>query len=678
METVQKILVITLSNFGDVVLTLPVLDHLRQRFPGARLTVMVGPRPKEIFAQNPFIDNLIIYDKYSSWSVKLALFFALKKERFDIVIDLRNTLYGALLPARYKTSPFLVMPRELIRAKDRHLYRLQRALKQPGPLVLPQPGMLFTGDEDKALVQGLLKQHYIIPGDKIVLISPETGGANRKWPLEKIAGLCRVLSNEYVVVIIGSKKQALGFPGGPSPAKGKIVDLSGSTTLSQLVYLITQASLMITADTGTLQLASYLNKPIVALFGASDDIKYGPWSEKYRVVKKEVTCRPCQKAQCLYGTVECMELIKVQDVVRAVREVLSGAPAQRREIPGRKEFKRILVVRTDKIGDVVLSTPVIEALRNGFPSAYLAMMVAPHAKDIIDGNPYLDKVIVYDKDNLQKSWRGTILFARQLSKLRFDLVVVLHPSNRAHLVAYLSGIPKRLGYNRKMGFLLTDRLEHTKQSGQKHEMEYNLDLVRYLGVVPRHSGLYVPLTPEAEVWVSKLFVQNGVKENAGLIAIHPAASCISKFWMPERFAQVADRLIDKYNVVVLIVAGAKDAAIAEAVMKKMRHKALNLAGKTSVAQLAVVLQRCRLFISNDSGPVHVAAALKTPVVVIYGRNQPGLGPKRWGPLGPKDQVLHKEAGCFECLAHYCKKGFACLKAITVEEVIAAAEKVLGG
>jgi lipopolysaccharide heptosyltransferase II len=678
METVQKILVITLSNFGDVVLTLPVLDYLRQHFPDARLTVMVGPRPKEIFAQNPHIDRLIIYDKYSSLRAKIALFLELKKERFDIIIDLRNTLYGALLPARYKTSPFLVMPHTLTRAKDRHFYRLQRALKLSGPHVSSYPRMLFTSDDDKAIVQGLFKQHHIGSGERIVLISPETGGKNRKWPVDKIMSVCQVLSNEYVVIIIGSQKQNLRLPIVARTAKGRIVDLSGSTTLSQLVYLITQASLMITADTGTLQLASYLNKPIVALFGASDDIKYGPWSDKYRVVKKEIFCRPCQKAQCVYATIECMELIKVQDVVRAVSELLSVPSVEGQYISGRGEFKRILIVRTDKIGDVVLSTPVIEALRCGFPSAYLAMMVGSHAKDIIAGNPYLDKVIVYDKDNLHKSWLSTFLFAQQLRKFRFDAALVLHPSNRVHLVTFLSGIPKRIGYNRKMGFLLTDRLEHTKQSGQKHEVEYNLDLVRYLGVVPHHNGLYMPLAPEAEGWVSKLFVQNGVKEGANLIAIHPAASCPSKFWMPERFAQVADRLIEKYNAAVLIVAGPKDVAIAEAVVKKMRHQALNLAGKTSVAQLACVLKRCRLFISNDSGPVHIAAAVQTPIVVIYGRNQPGLGPKRWGPVGPKDQVLHKEIGCVECLAHNCKKGFACLKAITVEEVMAAAEKVLRG
>jgi heptosyltransferase-2 len=676
MDTIEKILVITLSNFGDVVLTLPVLDYLRQHFPGARLTVMVGPRPQQIFDQNPQIDRLIIYDKYASLSRKIALFFALKKEKFDVIIDLRNTLYGALLPARYKTSPFLVIPHTIIHAKDRHLYRLQRALKQSSPLVVSLHQMLFTSNDDQEIVQRLLQQHHIHPQQRIVLVSPETGGANRKWPLERVTEVCQVLSNEYVVLIIGKNSPSLKLPAVPEGAKGAIVDLSGLTTLSQLMYLITQSSLMITADTGTLQLASYLNKPVVVLFGASDDRRYGPWSEKFRVVKKEIFCSPCQKAQCLYGTIECMELIQVQDVVRAANELLSVSPMVEEETTQVQKFKRILIVRTDKIGDVVLSTPVIEALRRVYPSAYLAMMVAAHTKDIVAGNPYLDKVIVYDKDNLHKSWRNTFLFAQRLRKQRFDVALILHPSNRVHLVAFLAGIRKRIGYNRKMGFLLTDRLKHTKQSGQKHESEYNLDLVRYVGVHPLGKRLYVPITAGAEEWVNELFDQKGIKGGSNLIALHPSSSCPSKIWLPERFAKVADMLIEKYSATVLIVAGAKDIAIAEAVMKRMRHKALNLAGKTSVAQLVSVLKRCRLFISNDSGPVHIASAVQTPVIVIFGRNQLGLSPKRWGPLGPKDQVLHKEVGCVACLAHNCKKGFACLKAITVEEVLAAAQRVL--
>ncbi|MCX5701866.1 MAG: lipopolysaccharide heptosyltransferase II [Candidatus Omnitrophica bacterium] len=342
----------------------------------------------------------------------------------------------------------------------------------------------------------------------------------------------------------------------------------------------------------------------------------------------------------------------------------------------RNNLRRILIVRTDRIGDVLLSTPVIKALRDSYPRAYISMMVSTYAKDIVEGNPYLDEVITYDKDIRHRSWLASIKFAQSLKKKRFDLAVILHPTNRAHIITFFAGIPKRIGYDRKSGFLLTDRIKHEKQFGEKHELEYSLDLVRYLGIEPKDKNLFMPINPESERWVEELFEKEGIEKKAKLLAIHPGASCPSKIWPNERFSEVADRLIDRYSFKVLLIAGPKDIIKAERVLKNMRGNAINLAGKISVSQLASVLKRCALFISNDSGPVHIASAVGTPVISIFGRNQKGLSPKRWGPVGSKDRVLHKEVGCISCLAHNCVKEFACLKAITVEDVVDAAESIL--
>ncbi|MBM3246122.1 MAG: lipopolysaccharide heptosyltransferase II, partial [Candidatus Omnitrophica bacterium] len=321
-------------------------------------------------------------------------------------------------------------------------------------------------------------------------------------------------------------------------------------------------------------------------------------------------------------------------------------------------------------------TPVIQALRQAYPSSYIAMMVSPSAKDIVEGNPYLDEVIIYDKQAKHKSWAGSIKFALNLKKKRFDLAVILHPTNRAHLAAFLAGIPRRIGYRRKMGFLLTDRVSHNKQLGQKHELDYSLDLLRCLGIEPKEKNLFMPIRPESEIWLRRWLEQEQVAPADKLLVIHPAASCPSKIWPGERFAQVADKLAEKYGFKAVLIAGPKDIRLAGEVAARMRRPPINLAGKISLSQLASVLKRCRLFISNDSGPVHIATAVATPVISIFGRNQKGLSPLRWGPLGKKDKFLHKEVGCIQCLAHNCKKGFACLKAITIDEVIAAADEIL--
>ncbi|MGD0336649.1 MAG: lipopolysaccharide heptosyltransferase II [Candidatus Omnitrophota bacterium] len=678
MKQIEKILFITLSNMGDVILTLPVLDALKLNFPEAKIWVMVGPRPKEIFENNPYIDKLIIYDKYAALREKMNLFFALKKERFDIVIDLRNTLFGALLPSRFRTSPFLYIPSHIKHMKERNLYRLYKALKMQekfigGPIIKKS---LFIGEQDKDYVNCLLEKNNIHPNDKIVIIAPVARGANRRWEKEKFACISRSLSQDYKVILVGEDSDKAVTQYISNNCQSKIFDFAGLTNLKGLAYLIQKASLVIVCDTGILHLASYMAVPVLGLFGASDEVKYGPWSEKSIVIKKEIFCRPCQEAQCRFGTIKCMRLIKAEDVLNAVKDMLVTKSQSHKVTKTFSDFKRILIVRTDRIGDVLLSTPVIKALRSYYPDAYISMMVSSYAKDIVEGNPYLDEVIVYDKDKEHKSWWRSFGFTQELKIKKFDLALMLHPTNRVHLVTFFAGIKKRVGYNRKLGFLLTDRLEHSKQRGEKHEAEYNFDLLRYLGIEAQEKELFMPLRKESEEKVNDLFKQMQIKDTDTLLAIHPGASCPSKIWPCERFAEVADKLVEKYGFKVLVVAGPKDIRLAESVIKNMHHPSINLAGKSSVSQLASILKRCRLFISNDSGPVHIATAVGTPVIAIFGRSQAGLSPKRWGPLGIKDKILHKQVGCIECLAHNCIKEFACLKAISVDDVVSAADEIL--
>ncbi len=673
---IKKILFVTPSNIGDVILTLPSIDCLKDNFPEARLTVMTGPFSREIFEGNPYVQKLIIYDKYTPLSGQTRLFFDLKKEGFDLVVDLRNTLFGALLPARYRTSPFLRIPRSIRHKKDQYLYRLQKIFK-PGALSLDvvTGKCLFIDRHDIEHVNRLLENNDIKENDPIIVIAPATGGANRRWEKEKFTQVAERLAVGYKVILVGRESDKPIAQYIRNNSKTKVFDFSGQTNLKQLAYIIQKASLVIVCDTGVLQLASYLDAPVLALFGASDERKFGPWSHRKAVISRELSCRRCEEAQCRFGTVACMRLIRADDVVKEAQKILSGSYDL--ELPGREyNFKRILVVRTDRIGDVLLSTPVIKALRDAYPRAYIAMMVSPYAKDIVDGNPYLDDVIIYDKDGKHKSWQRSMKFASRLKKRKFDLVLVLHPTNRVHMVTFFAGIPTRVGYGRKMGFLLTDRIEHTKQFGKKHELEYNLDLLRHLDIHPKVKSLHIPIKKESEEWVDELFKEEGIDKADKLLAIHPSASCPSKIWPAERFSQVADRLAEKYGLKVLIIAGPKDVVSARTVSEKMSSSAVYLGGRTSVSQLASILKRCRLFISNDSGPVHIASAVGTPVISIFGRSQNGLSPKRWGPVGKDDRVLHKEVGCIECLAHNCRKSFACLRAITVDDVMMAADSIL--
>jgi len=341
--------------------------------------------------------------------------------------------------------------------------------------------------------------------------------------------------------------------------------------------------------------------------------------------------------------------------------------------------RRLLVTRTDRLGDVVLSTPVLKSLRVAFPEARITACVSAETREIVEGNPYLDEVIVYDKHGRDKSFWGTIRFALGLVPKRFDAVIHLHPTHRVHWVSFLAGIPVRIGYRRKSGWLLTHALADRKHEGLKHEAEYNFDLLRFLGIqAPPKLELCFPLKKEADDSFHELCAFRGFSpQREPYAVIHPSASCVSKRWMPERFAAVADRLAAEHGVRIVLVAGEDGAAHADEVARAMRQPVLNFAGQLSVAELAALLGRCRCLLSNDSGPVHLAAAVGTPVVDLFGRNQAGLSPQRWGPLGDGHVILHKEVGCVTCLAHNCDIGFLCLTSLSVEEVYRAVVTVLG-
>jgi len=334
----------------------------------------------------------------------------------------------------------------------------------------------------------------------------------------------------------------------------------------------------------------------------------------------------------------------------------------------------ILIVRTDRLGDVILSTPVIKNLRDTFPQAHIAFMCRPYTKEALEGNPYLDEVIVYDKYGKHKSTWASIKFAKELRKKKFDWALILHPTNRAHLVTYFAGIPFRIGWDKKMGFLLTERLKHTKQRGRKHETEYTLDILRTLNIATEDKTTYFPINENADKKVEELLTKEGLEKKEKFIVIHPSASCRSKKWPSDYFSKLVKALKEKTNLKVAVISAAEEKQTAEKIVKE--NEVIDLRGKLTIAEVGALLKRAELFISNDSGPVHIAAALNTPVISIFGRKNPGLSPRRWAPLGEASLYLHKDVGCIACSAHDCLKGFLCLKAISPEEVLEAASRLI--
>ncbi len=314
------------------------------------------------------------------------------------------------------------------------------------------------------------------------------------------------------------------------------------------------------------------------------------------------------------------------------------------------DFKNILIVRTDRIGDVVLTTPAIKALRQAYPSAKISILVAPLTKELVVGNPYINEVFLDDRLGIHRGIFGFWRLAAHLRKKKFDLAIVYHTKKRANFLAWAAGVPQRVGYkNKKFGFLLTDPILDERHLGRQHEAQYCLDVLRHLNV-PGHGifgkslpdlaeDLCVPVSAETWVWIEEFCRKNHISTKERLVAIHPGASDPAKRWPERQFAELIDTLAARYPVKIILVGSSQITDVAQVIMNLTRVPVLDMTGKTSVGELAGLMKRCNLLVSNDSGPVHIATGVGTPCVSIFTRNHPGINPQRWQPLGRFSMVV---------------------------------------
>jgi heptosyltransferase-2 len=313
-----------------------------------------------------------------------------------------------------------------------------------------------------------------------------------------------------------------------------------------------------------------------------------------------------------------------------------------------KTFKNILIVRTDRIGDVVLTTPAIKAIHRSYPGSRISILVLPATHDLVEGNPYVDEILVDDRQGRHKNPFGFLRLAREIRSKKFDLAVIFHTKRRYNLACYMAGIPCRLGYkNNKFGFLLTHPLKDVRPQGTKHEAQYCLEVLKVIGVETNDLNVFVPSQKEADAWSAQWMRENNLRSNE-IIVIHPGASDSTKCWPAENFVRLIDRLAERYALKIVLIGSVQTMPVAEAILRQTRipSQFLNLTGKTSLAQMVSLLRRARLLISNDSGPVHVAAGVGTSVISLFLRNQPGINAERWKPLGIKSFILSNSPTSF--------------------------------
>ena len=316
---VNRILVITLSNIGDIILTTPVIKALEEEFRGARIDVMVGPAGREIFERDPAVFKLIIYDKHLPINEKRRLQLKLKRLKYDLVADLRNTVFPILIGPKFRTSTIQRFPKGLLHSRAKHLYRL----KSFGMDVEEPSSYIYIPKEDEEYISSLIAKEGI--SGSFVVINPGSKSHIKKWPAEGFAVVADRLVTEcgVSVVFVGTDTDKDAVAGTIFKMRNAHHNLVNKTNIRQLAALIKRSRLLITNDSAPLHLGCAVGAKVLAIFGPTDPRKYGPTGELDLVISRRLHCSPCENAQCAHNH-ECMTLISADEVFDAAKVMVEG------------------------------------------------------------------------------------------------------------------------------------------------------------------------------------------------------------------------------------------------------------------------------------------------------------------------------------------------------------------
>lgn len=333
------------------------------------------------------------------------------------------------------------------------------------------------------------------------------------------------------------------------------------------------------------------------------------------------------------------------------------------------DINSILLLNTTAMGDTLLSTPAIRALRNAFPKARISSLVSPIAKKILKNNPHIDRFVDY-------SGRVDLPFffklpgvLKDLRRERFDLSIVLDSNDpEAGPFSYLSGAPMRVGWQEsRLSFLFNIPVK--KRIEGLHVVDIKLNALEAIGINAHGRRPEIFLTEAEEVWADKTLKSKGLFKEK-IAGIHPFGAKRNRWWPEDYVISLSDSLSEKYGLRTIIFGGKEEIPFAERMAECMKRKPLVVAGKVGIRESAALIKRCSFLVSPDSGPMHLAQAVGTPTIALFGPADSAFT----GPTGEKNIVLKKEIECSPCKVYDCSH-ISCMKAISVEDVLSAVEEM---
>jgi heptosyltransferase-2 len=336
---------------------------------------------------------------------------------------------------------------------------------------------------------------------------------------------------------------------------------------------------------------------------------------------------------------------------------------------------KILVRATNWVGDAIMALPALRTVRHRFPDAEIAIVARPYVADIYRDQAICNQFIAYDPKGLHAGISGRERLVSELRAGKFDVALLLQNAFDAAWLAWRANIPERIGYARDgRSFLLTKAVplpEHGEIPA--HERFYYLELLRrasWVDSLQDETFIDLSVPGDRRRTADEFLCKSGVRRGALRIAIGAGASYGSaKCWPPLRFAEVANRLQAEADADVILFGTSAEAGVATAISAGMRRPPVDLMGKTAIADLPALLSQCHLFIGNDSGAIHVAAAVGLPVVAVFGPTDP----EGTAPVTPRCNIVQQKPYCSPCFLRRCPTDHRCMTAITADMVEAAAK-----
>jgi lipopolysaccharide heptosyltransferase II len=351
-------------------------------------------------------------------------------------------------------------------------------------------------------------------------------------------------------------------------------------------------------------------------------------------------------------------------------------------------FRRILLVRLRQIGDVIFTTPAVRALRQRFPDAHISYIVEPAAAPIVERNPHISEVIVAPRKSPLVQLVSDLELARRLQSSRYDLAIDFHGGPRSSLLTWLSGAPVRIGYQiAGRGWMYTRRVPRPRELRPRHSVENQWDLLRALDFPdpePAAFPVEMPIDADARRAVDDRLARAGIQNGDRIIVVHVSAGNPFRRWPTASFAALVRALAEKPDRRIILTSGPSDDGAAARVVDDARSgldeasgRRIVSCGDFSLAELRALLERSAVFIGGDSGPLHVAATTKVPVVGLYGPTLPARSEPWRHPALISEAVEVRDLACRPCDQRVCQPGdFRCLTSIAPAQVVEAAERAL--